>query len=76
MGGAGGAIKTRQDAKNSPEQTHVDASEDENTLDETKQTPSSEQTIPGSTTSNKIPTFEEAFAASQTIEKLKAQKPR
>lgn len=74
MGGAGGAMKTHQDARNSPEPTQADASEDEKTLDETKQLPSSEQTIPESTTDNKIPSFDEAFAASQIIEKIKAQK--
>jgi hypothetical protein len=46
----------------------------ENPGDETKQPPSSEQTIPVSTISSRIPSFNEAFAASQTIEKLKAQK--
>lgn len=74
MGGAGGSIKTCQDARNNPEQTPADAPEDGKPLDETKQPPTAEPSIPDTTTSSRIPSFNEAFAASQTIEKLKAQK--
>ena len=75
MGGAGGAMKARQESSSGAEQTQTEAPEDGKPVDQTNPPPSSEPSIPDSTTSNNIPTFEAAFASSQTIEKLKAQPP-
>ncbi len=74
MGGAGGAMQTQQQFKNGTGQTQMEESGHENPGDETKQPPTAEPSIPDTTTSSRIPSFDEAFAASQTIEKLKAQK--
>jgi hypothetical protein len=74
MGGAGGAVQTQQQFKNSGEQTQMEESGDSKARDETKPPPAAEPSIPDTTTPSRIPSFDEALAASQTIEKLKAQK--